>query len=624
MATTKIHSIGTDSTACLDYAQGNKTGEYKNDIADSINYVMNDKTGEVTYKTLSSYLLCTEGSIENDFKRCVDEGRGSRKRESTSRRKDGQEVVCWHLHQNFEGHEVDPVTANEIGKRLAEELFSGHPCVISTHTNTQNIHNHIVFCAWNEDGKKYNGCNENYRKIRNVSDRLCREYGLSVQEHTQDMKLHRYKDENGKVKYYEPTERKNKIINERNKGAAVGDATDYRNYSSYNIYAEQKENNRDMIKTDIDMLLPSVRSYDELLDRLRELGYKINDKKKNSDWLKHVSFTPPIGEKPTRDSHIGVTDEEKEFYRRENLSQYIFDKFMGVGQPEIKKETAENENDGLKYFADYDYAKININDINIESRLIISPEGGYEKIKRSPAEKDAIKIIRKIDVEIKDRIDTSRIDELIREQQKIKAAGRRYNPQSREEILLTQINNAFRSLRFMERNKIFSYQQITDLYKTLNSNYARNISEFDRLNRLIVHIKGALELPGKAVALADKINANRNNIAYRMENYSDDMSLLESYRATMKNFKIDTSEGAAALRVKVVEAEARAVEVDKKMASIKERLEEYENCISVLDSMGSEERAKQERAFELTEAQNKNEQSVKSAQERRTRTEHER
>jgi len=109
-----------------------------------------------------------------------------------------------------------------------------------------------------------------------------------------------------------------------------------------------------------------------------------------------------------------------------------------------------------------------------------------------------------------------------------------------------------------------------------------------------------------------------------MENYSDDMSLLESYRATMKNFKIDTSEGAAALRVKVVEAEARAVEVDKKMASIKERLEEYENCISVLDSMGSEERAKQERAFELTEAQNKNEQSVKSAQERRTRTEHER
>lgn len=49
--------------------------------------------------------------------------------------------------QSFEGN-VDPRIANEIGVKLAKEMFPTFPVVVSTHTNTENTHNHIMICAW--------------------------------------------------------------------------------------------------------------------------------------------------------------------------------------------------------------------------------------------------------------------------------------------------------------------------------------------------------------------------------------------------------------------------------------------------------------------------------------------
>ena len=580
MATTKIHDIGTDSANCIRYAKNNKVGEIKDDIADSISYVINEKTGKVVYETLSSYLNCNEDTVIGDFNKCMEDGRNSKRREP-SRRKDGQEVVSFHLHQNFEGYEVDPVTANEIGRKLAEELLKGHPCVISTHTNTENIHNHIVFCAWNEDGKKYNDCHDTYRAIRKLSDKLCKEYGLSVLENTQEMKLKKYKDASGNIRYYEPTERKNNIIAERDKGGTVGGVGDYINSPSFDVHAERKEDNREIVKSDIDMFLPTVHSYEELLDRLREIGYEIRDKKKNGDWLKHISFKSPIEDKPTRDGNIGV-GELKDFYRRENLTQYIEDRANEIASV---KNAPSVEIAGLKYFDSYDFA--NINEIDDNYRLVKSEAGGFEKVERSAAEKENIFAVRKLDQDLRSGFDPLRliehIDEIKDEMRKSKAAGRRYIPKNEKAIVYENIQNSLRSLRFIERNNIYSFSQLNELCYSVKSNYEKNISDHKRLEGIVVQLNDILDVPKKLAELEARVSANMDNEEYMLENYSDDISAIASLRETVLKYKLDTEEGRTNLTMKVDGAEAKTVEVGRILNKINERIGEYENCIAVLN-----------------------------------------
>ena len=53
--------------------------------------------------------------------------------------------------------------------------------VIATHINKEHCHNHIIFCAVDfAEHKKYISNRKSYAQIRHVSDRLCRENGLSV------------------------------------------------------------------------------------------------------------------------------------------------------------------------------------------------------------------------------------------------------------------------------------------------------------------------------------------------------------------------------------------------------------------------------------------------------------
>lgn len=95
--------------------------------------------------------------------------------------------VAYHMYQSFAEGEVDADTAHRIGVKLAEEVFGDRfEALVATHLNTDHFHNHIVINAvsW-KDGLKYNDCNATYARIREVSDRLCREYGLSVVEHPQ-------------------------------------------------------------------------------------------------------------------------------------------------------------------------------------------------------------------------------------------------------------------------------------------------------------------------------------------------------------------------------------------------------------------------------------------------------
>ena len=92
-------------------------------------------------------------------------------------------VEGYHLVQSFAPGEATPELAHQIGLELAERLLGGQfQAVVSTHLNTQCIHNHIV---WNSvsltDGRKYRSTERSYySQVRRISDELCQKHGLSI------------------------------------------------------------------------------------------------------------------------------------------------------------------------------------------------------------------------------------------------------------------------------------------------------------------------------------------------------------------------------------------------------------------------------------------------------------
>ena len=93
-------------------------------------------------------------------------------------------IVCFHGYQSFEAGEVTPDIAHEIGVKLAKQLWGDRfQVVVSTHTNTGKIHNHFCLNSVSfTDGKRYYDQKATYYKMREVSDDLCEDYGLSVIE----------------------------------------------------------------------------------------------------------------------------------------------------------------------------------------------------------------------------------------------------------------------------------------------------------------------------------------------------------------------------------------------------------------------------------------------------------
>ena len=111
-------------------------------------------------------------------------------------------VVALHIYQSFKEGEVTPELAHNIGKQLAERFFNNeHQAVVATHLNTNHIHNHIVICPINmNNGKRFYNAGDTKYRLRECSDKLCRENKLSV--------IHYPKKSTAK-NYYEYTSEKN-------------------------------------------------------------------------------------------------------------------------------------------------------------------------------------------------------------------------------------------------------------------------------------------------------------------------------------------------------------------------------------------------------------------------------
>lgn len=142
-------------------------------------------------------------------------------------------IECFHGIQSFVKDEVTPEQAHEIGVKLVNELWGEKfQVIVSTHLNTDNIHNHFVINSVSFlDGKRFCNTKRDYALMRKTSDRLCKEYGLSVLKQEEK----------------------------------------YNKYATSNLYKE-------LMRDSIDYAIASSKDYDEFIQILKDLDYIISDK----------------------------------------------------------------------------------------------------------------------------------------------------------------------------------------------------------------------------------------------------------------------------------------------------------------------------------------------------------
>ena len=134
----------------------------------AINYAVNpDKTDE---EVLTAYLNCDKGHACNQML-ATKEAKNNR---------DG--VQYYHIIQSFKPGEITPELALEIAQAFAKEHLSDYEVVIGVHVDKEHIHAHMIFNSVNQvTGRKYHSnAKSYYQQIRGISDKLCREHGLSV------------------------------------------------------------------------------------------------------------------------------------------------------------------------------------------------------------------------------------------------------------------------------------------------------------------------------------------------------------------------------------------------------------------------------------------------------------
>lgn len=182
----------------------------------------------------------------------------------------------YHLIISFVENEVDADTAFElVGKFVNEYLGSKYEAVYAIHDNTAHIHAHIIFNSVSFlTGKKYHYHKGDWAKyIQPITNRLCREYGLSTIE----------------------------IENEK---------TGNDRYKEWNVYRDGPFVWSDMIKKDIDITIAQASDFEDFIGRLQSLGYEVKQGK-------YVAVKPPGMSRFKRLKTLG------DDYSEENIRQRI-------------------------------------------------------------------------------------------------------------------------------------------------------------------------------------------------------------------------------------------------------------------------------------------------------------
>jgi len=230
-------------------------------LSKAIAYILNpEKTDE---KLLVSSYGCASETAAREFEwtRKIAEQKGM----------NPVRIIARHVIQSFEIGEVTPELAHEIGKQFADEILGGkYEYVLTTHIDKDHVHNHLIFNAVDfVNYHAYKSYKRIYYDMREVSDRLCKENGLSV------------------------------IPPSQNKGMGYKEYTEAKRGTSW----KQK------LKQTIDRLVITAKDYDDFLRLMQEAGYEIKTGK-------YISFRAEGQERFTRSKTIGENYTEERIKER--------------------------------------------------------------------------------------------------------------------------------------------------------------------------------------------------------------------------------------------------------------------------------------------------------------------
>lgn len=227
------------------YEKKNMSNKQAQGLSDVIDYAVNsektqaaDESTEVMQQFVSG-VNCHPGTAREEM--------------LAVKRRFGKEdgTVAYHGYQSFAPGEATPEIAHEIGVKLAKQLWGEkYQVIVATHLDKSNhLHNHFVVNTVSFlDGIKYHRTGQDYRQMREASDNLCREYGLSVID----------QQEPGKSKQY----------------------------GEWRAEQESRPTWRGMIRAEIDEVIRQSMTERQFFENLRKRGYEV---KMGAD----ISVRPP-------------------------------------------------------------------------------------------------------------------------------------------------------------------------------------------------------------------------------------------------------------------------------------------------------------------------------------------
>jgi hypothetical protein len=183
-------------------------------------------------------------------------------------------ILAFHGYQAFAPGEATPKIAHAIGVKLAQELWGDRfEVIVSTHLDKHHLHNHFVLNSVSfMDGKRYYDNKASYALMRRVSDRLCREYSLSVIENPK-------------------------------RGNA-------KQFAEWKAEKEDKPTWRGYIREDVDKAIVDSMTFTQFLTALRKQGYEIKT------GVKYLAIRPPGKERFVRLKSLGDEYDEETIKQR--------------------------------------------------------------------------------------------------------------------------------------------------------------------------------------------------------------------------------------------------------------------------------------------------------------------
>ena len=180
-------------------------------------------------------------------------------------------IISWHKDE-----QITPEQALEFGKEFAEKWFSGFQTLVAVHKDKDHIHCHLVTNSVSyEDGRKLHNTRKDLERMKQLSNQMCRERGLTVTE---------------KGKHFDGSQIE--------KGEVVAWSKD-----KYNLFRQQV---KDSFVADCAMAvlkaLENCISKEKFIEKMKQFGWNVNWTEKR----KHIIFQKQDGKK-VRDSNLSKT-----------------------------------------------------------------------------------------------------------------------------------------------------------------------------------------------------------------------------------------------------------------------------------------------------------------------------